>query len=218
MWFVTPPGVYPPQEDTWLLEAALRRERLPPGARVLDVGTGTGALALAAARQGAGQVTAVDISVRAVLTARVNGLLARRRIRAVRGDLLGPVAGQRFDLVLANPPYVPTPATGRPPRAADRPRDAGEDGRSVLDPLCARVPALLEPAGVLLIVHSALSGVARTLALLADGGLEARITDRRFVPLGPVVRARADWLRSRGLLAPGQDKEELVVIRARRTP
>ncbi|MFI9306767.1 HemK2/MTQ2 family protein methyltransferase [Streptomyces triculaminicus] len=218
MWFVKPPGVYAPQEDTWMLESALRRECLPPGARVLDVGTGTGALALAAARQGAARVTAVDVSVRAVLTARVNGLLARRRIRAVRGDLLGPVAGQRFDLVLANPPYMPAPATGRPPRAADRPRDAGEDGRGVLDPLCARVPALLEPAGVLLLVHSALSGVEATLARLAEGGLEARVTDRRFVPFGPVVRARAEWLRSRGLLAPGQDKEELVVIRARRTP
>ncbi|MFF7726704.1 HemK2/MTQ2 family protein methyltransferase [Streptomyces sp. NPDC008001] len=217
MWLLSPPGVYAPQEDTRLLEAALRREPLPPAARVLDVCTGSGALAIAASRHGAAHVTAVDVSARAVLTARLNGLLARRRIRTVRGDLLAPVAGERFDLVLANPPYVPGPSAGHPPRGPARAHDAGEDGRVVLDRLCTGVPSVLRPSGVLLLVQSALSEADRTLALLAAAGLDARISDRALVPLGPVIRARAGWLRDRGLLAPGQDKEELVVIRARRT-
>ncbi|HCA84481.1 MAG TPA: methyltransferase, partial [Streptomyces sp.] len=59
MLFLRPPGVYAPQDDTSLLSAALREEPLVPGARVLDLGTGTGALAVAAARRGA-RVTAVD--------------------------------------------------------------------------------------------------------------------------------------------------------------
>ncbi|MFF4220384.1 HemK2/MTQ2 family protein methyltransferase [Streptomyces nondiastaticus] len=210
------PGVYPPQEDTLLLAAALRRERLPPAARVLDVGTGSGALAVAAARHGAAEVTAVDVCGRAVLTARLNGLLAGCRIRTVRGDLLCPVAGERFDLVVANPPYVPTPPAPRPSRGIARTSDGGEDGRTVLDRLCAEVPAALRPSGVLLLVHSALCGVRPTLALLAAAGLRAEVADRALVPLGPETRSRAGWLLRRGLLAPGQEKEELVVIRAER--
>lgn len=208
------PGVYAPQEDTRLLIAALRRECLPPAARVLDVGTGSGALALAASLHGAAEVTAVDVSLRAVLSARLNGLLARRPIRTVRGDLLGPVAGQRFDLVLANPPYLPAPPARYPPRGAARTHDAGEDGRIVLDRLCAGVPAVLSPSGVLLLVHSSLCRVDVTLELLARAGLPARVTDRVLTRLGPVTLARADWLADRGLIEPGQEKEELVVIRA----
>ncbi|MGK5543887.1 HemK2/MTQ2 family protein methyltransferase [Streptomyces sp. URMC 127] len=210
------PGVYPPQEDTRLLAAALCREELPRAARVLDVGTGSGALAVAAARRGAAEVTAIDVCGRAVLTARLNGLLAGCRIRTVRGDLLSPVAGERFDLVVANPPYVPTPPGPRPPRGIARTLDGGEDGRTVLDRLCTQVPAVLRPSGVLLLVHSALCGVRPTLALLAAGGLKPQVIDRVLIPLGPETRARAEWLLARGLLAPGEEKEELVVIRAQR--
>ncbi|MEU0459709.1 methyltransferase, partial [Streptomyces sp. NPDC006129] len=68
------PGVYAPQEDTELLAGALSDEPLPPGAEVLDVGTGTGALALEAARRGF-RVTAVDVSWSAVWAARLNARL-----------------------------------------------------------------------------------------------------------------------------------------------
>lgn len=215
MWLIKPPGVYEPQEDTALLEESLRRESRPPGLHVLDVGTGTGVLALAASRAGASRVVAIDISRRAVLAARVNAALSRRRVHVRRGDLLAPVAGQLFDLVLANPPYVPSHRVEPPARGAARAWDAGRDGRVLLDRLCAGVPALLRPGGVFLLVHSTLSDPETTLRLLADAGLAAEITERRLVPFGPVLRSRADWLRARGILRPPQDKEELVVIRAR---
>ncbi|UNO38852.1 HemK2/MTQ2 family protein methyltransferase [Streptomyces sp. MST-110588] len=218
MLFLRPPGVYAPQDDTAALAAALEREPLPPHAEVLDVGTGSGALAVAAARRGAARVTAVDTSPAAVLTARLNAWLAGqgRTVRVRRGDPLRTAPRHHFDLVLANPPYVPSPEPAPPRRGRARAWDAGRDGRAVLDPLCARVPSLLRPGGVLLLVHSTLCGTSPTLELLREGGLEAAVTDRRLVPFGPVVRGREDWLRERGLLAPGQDKEELVVIRARR--
>ncbi|ANB10054.1 methyltransferase [Streptomyces ambofaciens] len=211
--FMVLPGVYAPQEDTALLTGALSDESLPPAASVLDVGTGTGALAVAAARRGA-RVTAVDVSWRAVCAARVNAARSGVRIRVRHGNLFTPVRGETFDLVLANPPYVPAPAGGRRPRGAARAWDAGHDGRMVLDRICREAPALLRPGGVLLLVQSALSDPERTVGHLREAGLKAAVTRRRRIAFGPVVRGRERWLRQRGLLSLAENEEELVVVRA----
>jgi release factor glutamine methyltransferase len=207
------PGVYAPQEDTDLLAGALSEEPLAPGADVLDVGTGSGALALEAARRGT-RVTAVDVSWRAVCAARWNAWRARLPVRVRHGSLFDPVHGQSFDLIMTNPPYVPAPAGGREPRGPARAWDAGGDGRLVLDRICREAPALLRPGGVLLMVHSALSDPGRTLTHLRATGLKASVTRRRRIPFGPVLRSREDWLRERGLLSADEYNEELVVVRA----
>ncbi|MFP1624440.1 HemK2/MTQ2 family protein methyltransferase [Streptomyces sp. 5K101] len=209
------PGVYVPQIDTYLLAGALAREPLRPGADVLDLGTGSGALALVAARRGA-RVTAVDTSWRAVLTARVNAALAGQRVEVLHGDLLAPAAGRRFDLIVGNPPYVPAPQPRPPRRGAAVAWDAGPDGRAVLDRICDGAAALLRPRGVLLLVQSALCGVTPTLERLRRTGLEPAVVERERVPFGPVLTSRAAWLRQRGLIAPDEDKEELVIVRADR--
>jgi release factor glutamine methyltransferase len=210
---LVPPGVYAPQEDTDLLVGALRDEPLPDGAHVLDVGTGSGALAIEAARRGT-EVTAVDVSWRAVCAARLNTRLAGLDVRIRHGNLFAPVRGQSFDLILANPPYVPAPDTGHAPHGAARSWDAGRDGRLLLDRICREAPALLRPGGVLLVVHSALSCPGRTLTHLRGAGLKASVTRRRVIPFGPVLRSREGWLRERGLLSAPDQREELVVVRA----
>ncbi|MEU2133979.1 HemK2/MTQ2 family protein methyltransferase [Streptomyces sp. NPDC018352] len=215
-FLVTLPGVYPPQGDTWLLMTALEREGIRPGADVLDLGTGSGALALRAAQMG-GRVTAVDIARRAVATARLNALLHHRRITVRRSDLLSAVGQRSYDLVLCNPPYMPSPATRIPTRGAPRAWDAGPDGRAVVDRVCEDAPAALRRGGVLLMVHSKLCDPAATVRRLSRGGLEASISARAHIPLGPVLLSRMTWLRARGLLSADDRYEELVVIRAERT-
>lgn len=211
----TMPGVYAPQEDTYLLARALRAEGVGAGMDVLDVGTGSGALALLAARMGA-RVAATDTSWRAVATARINAARGGQRVRVRQGDLTAPLAGHRFDVVVSNPPYVPGPGGDRPPRGAAMAWEAGHDGRRHVDRLCDCAPRLLRPHGVLLMVHSALCGVERTVKNLAEAGLACTVTDRAHIPFGPVLSGRLPWLRERGLVGAGQDKEELVVIRAQR--
>ncbi|HEX8864769.1 MAG TPA: HemK2/MTQ2 family protein methyltransferase [Lentzea sp.] len=213
MMLLRAPGVYTPQHDTLLLVEALHAAAIPAGARVLDIGTGTGALALAAMRSGASEVTAVDISHRAVWTARINAALRRLPVRVRRGDVLDVVGDETFDLVLANPPYVPARSAARGPARA---WDAGPEGRELLNPLCARMFDLLAPGGVLLMVHSGLCGVDRTLRQLRGSGLKAAVVKRRWVPFGPVLRSRAAFLEAHGLIEPGQRDEELVVIRGDR--
>ncbi|MFF3448391.1 HemK2/MTQ2 family protein methyltransferase [Streptomyces sp. NPDC002667] len=211
-FLLAPPGVYHPQHDTRLLARALNRESMNSATRVLELGTGSGALALEAARRGA-RVTAVDISRRAVLTARFNAMIARRRVKVRQGDLTGAVAGQSYDLVISNPPYVPSPEARPPRKGAARAWEAGHDGRVLVDRICDAAPAVLRPAGVLLVVHSGLCGVDATLDRLAGAGMAATVTDRAMVPFGPVLRSRLPWLRRTGLLGD-ELEEELVVIRA----
>ncbi|MBT2449625.1 methyltransferase [Streptomyces sp. ISL-43] len=208
------PGVYHPQADTRLLAEALAHEAMGPRTDVLEIGTGTGALALHAADRGA-RVTAVDVSWPAVTTARLNALRHRLPLRVVHGDFAARTSGRRFDLVIANPPYVPSPGNRLPSRGPARAWDAGVDGRSVIDRICASAPALLRPGGVLLMVHSGMCGAEETLDRLTGAEMAAAVTARASVPWGPVLRSRRAWLERQGLAAGAEEWEELVVIRAR---
>jgi release factor glutamine methyltransferase len=211
---ITPPGVFRPLSDTRLI--ADQAWAFAPGARVLDVCTGTGHLAVAAALAGARRVVAVDVSRRAVLAARLNARLNGVRVDVRRGDLLAPVGGERFDLVISNPPYLPATNGEIPARGPARARDAGSDGRALLDRLIAGAPRVLAPGGTLLLVHSSVCGETATLAALAAAGLRPRVMARRRGPLGPQLTARAPVLEARGLLPDGRHEEELLVICATR--
>jgi release factor glutamine methyltransferase len=208
---VTLPGVFRPISDSWLLADALDGEALPAGARVLDLCSGSGALAVRAALGGPRDVTAVDVSRRAVLTIRLNAALNGVHVRARRGDLLGAVDGERFDAIVSNPPYVPAPTDELPARGPERAWDAGRDGRALLDRICAGAPAHLRPGGVVLLVHSSLLGFEPTAAALRAGGLEVDVAARARGPLGPLMRARRDA----GLIPP-VDEEDVLVVRGRK--
>lgn len=210
------PGVYRPQADTWLLMRAMREAHLPAGARVLEVCTGTGALAVAAVRNGAASVTAVDRYLPAVLSARFNTRVRGLPAEVRHGDLSQTIVGAPFDVVLANPPYVPGESAGEPGGAAVA-WDAGPDGRTHLDRLCGKAFDLLTAGGTMLLVQSSLCGTRQTVEMLRDNGLKTSVVARAIEPFGPVLRGRVGYLERSGLIAPGQRHEELVVIRADRT-
>jgi release factor glutamine methyltransferase len=211
------PGVWRPSTDARLLAGLVAERRLAAGAEVLEVFTGSGALAVAAALGGARSVTAVDVSRRALLTARLNAQRNGARVRTLRGDLFAPVAGETFDLILANPPYFPGGET-LPTRGPERAWEGGPDGRVLVDRFCAEAPRHLRPGGRVLIIHNAMTGEGQTRERLEAGGLRTEVLLRHRGPYGPVGRAAAALLRERGLEPPEQD--EIVVIsalRARRT-
>lgn len=116
--------VYPPSDDSFLLA---EHQGVARGDRVLDVGTGCGIQALVAADRGC-EVTAVDVNPAAVLCTRWNARLNGLRVRALEGDLFEPVEGERFDVVLFNPPYLPA---GELPR--DDPLSAATEDPTVIE-------------------------------------------------------------------------------------
>ena len=217
MRIVTLPGVFSPISDTWLLAGALAEEVGARRCSVLDVCTGSGALAVTAARRGAEAVTAVDVSRRAVLTTRLNARLNGVRVRAVRSDLFAGLGDARFDVIVSNPPYVPAPSDALPTRGQARAWDAGRDGRMVIDRLIREAPAHLRPGGVLLMVHSDICGIDASLAGMRDAGLEPDVAARRRGHLGPLMRARVRHLEDHALLEPGTRDEDVAVLRGQAT-
>lgn len=209
------PGVYGPQADTELLLRAADDPSIPRGGRVLDLCTGTGALAIQAAHNGAETVTAVDVSWRALASAWLNSRLRGVRIELRHADSTRFDHRGGYDLVLANPPYVPGPCS-ESARGRARAWDAGPQGRDILDPLCGILPRLLNPNATGLIVHSALCDPDRTIDRLRAGGLKAAVVAQTSIEFGPVLRSRAGELETAGLVSSGQRREQLVVVRADR--
>ena len=212
-------GVYAPQADSQLLIDTLERTTVVIGRRVLDLCTGSGVLAVAAAQLGAAEVVAWDIDLRAVRCARGNADAANVNVHVTRGSIGQALCAGPYDVVVCNPPYVPTPRNGReehiPATAGPAgARDAGEDGRQFLDPLCAAAPALLADGGTILLVHSEFADADRTIESLRSGGLTAEVVAWQSIPFGPVLSARAQWLEDSGRLERGRRVEELIVIRA----
>ena len=148
--------------------------------RILDVGTGSGAIAVALAREWPhAQITATDVSAAALELARCNAERAgfSKRIRFLKGDLLAPVAGETFDIVVSNPPYVAESGRGglsvevrdfEPAQALF----AGEDGLSIYRRL---IPAAWDAlvAGGFVALEIGYGQEAALRKLLADAGFEA---------------------------------------------
>ncbi|HSD90607.1 MAG TPA: peptide chain release factor N(5)-glutamine methyltransferase [Kofleriaceae bacterium] len=155
-------NVLVPRPDTeTVVEVArsLRADRNAP-CRVLDLCTGSGVLAISLAKElPAAQIVATEVSPAAAAIARRNaernGVAERVDVRT--GDLWAPVTGEKFDLIVSNPPYIATsvistlsPEVRREPLIA---LDGGEDGMRFYDRICAVARLHLEPGGALVVEH-----------------------------------------------------------------
>jgi release factor glutamine methyltransferase len=168
-------GVFVPRPETELL-AGWGIERTAAGAVVVDLCSGTGAIALACADESkAARVIAVERSPVALDYLRRNAI-PYPSVEVVEGDVTDPelLSAERgaVDVVLCNPPYVPD-GTEVPPEVADHdPAEAvfgGADGLAVIRPVIALAAALLRPGGVVGIEHDDVHGEAVPELLRADG-------------------------------------------------
>jgi release factor glutamine methyltransferase len=152
----------PRPETETLVEAGLSKLPDPESsARILDLGTGSGAIALSlASERPQAQITATDLSKPALQIAAQNAdhLHIGERVRFIEGDLFEPVAAERFDLIVSNPPYVARDeAASLPPELAHEPEMAlfaGGDGLDVIRRLIAEAGEHLSLGGWLFIEHS----------------------------------------------------------------
>lgn len=195
---VTPATLVPRPETELLVELALAeaqwRGPRQPALTIADVGTGTGAIAVAlAANLPHAQVYAIDLSAAALEVARANverhGLADR--VRLLHGDLLTPLA-EPVDLIVSNPPYTIL-AEVEPNVLAHEPRlalDGGPDGAAVYRRLTAAIPQHLRPGGAVLLEIGAWQGEL-VAGLLRDALPGAAVSIHQdLAGLDRVVRAR----------------------------
>jgi release factor glutamine methyltransferase len=176
------PGVLIPRPETELLvERALAHLPTERPCKVLDLATGSGAVALAIAQERPlGRIVATDCATVAVVTARANAarLGLADRVQVLAGEWYAPVASQAFDLVVSNPPYIAAddprvePAVRRfEPREA---LFAGPTGLEALQHIVAHAPGHLVAGGWLVLEHGDLQGEAVRALLQATGFVAVR--------------------------------------------
>jgi release factor glutamine methyltransferase len=160
-----PAQVYQPEADTYLLLDAARKE-VNAGDRVLEIGTGSGLISRELAK--VSDVVATDINPHAALCARSSG------VSVVRSDLFAGIRGT-FDLILFNPPYLPTLPEERIDDWLEYALDGGETGRVVIERFAAEVGRVLAPHGRILLLISSLTGVGEVSDLFSRREFKSEI-------------------------------------------
>jgi methylase of polypeptide subunit release factors len=181
----------------------LLAENIPDmtGKTVVDLGTGSGILAIVASLQGAQAVYLLDTYDKAISLALENGNrngVQDRLIHLPIGTTMLPLpAGKKADVILSNPAQLPLPQQDR----ENSPFYAGLDGRSMIDALIREAPMKLSPSGHLLMTHNSLANIEKSLTMLRAVGLQPRILAERSIAFRPFIN-RA-WLDTLGGEAEG---------------
>lgn len=160
-----------------------------PGSAVLDLGTGSGVGAVFAGRRGA-RVLAVDVNAEAVRCTRINALLhaLETRIDVRQGDLFEPVTGERFDVVLFNPPYY----RGAPRDALDRAFRSDD----VVERFAAGLAGVLAPDGHALVVLSSDAGPPGVRRIFEGNGLSVEVLEEKRLINETLYAWRVSHLRN----------------------
>jgi release factor glutamine methyltransferase len=166
-----PAQVYHPEADTYLLLEAVKKE-VRPGDRVLEIGTGSGRISCELAR--CTGIVATDINPHAVSCAHDAG------IEVVRTDLFAGIHGS-FDLILFNPPYLPTLPEERIDDLFEYALDGGESGRVVIERFARSAGEVLAPGGRILLLISSLTGLGEVQNLFASLGYSAEFVQQQVV-------------------------------------
>ncbi len=196
---VTPDVLIPRPETELLVEATLGRLRSLERPVLVDVGTGSGCIALSlAAELPDAEIHATDVSAAALSVARDNAvrLGLATRVHFHQGDLLAPVAGLRFDLIASNPPYVaPALAPTLTPEVRDHEPALAlfppADAYAVYRRLIPAAQALLEPGGYLLLeVGQGMADEVARLTRQAGFTLDEILPDLQSIPRAVVARVQ----------------------------
>jgi release factor glutamine methyltransferase len=152
------PSVYEPSEDSFLLtEAAL--SQIKDSERILEVGCGSGIISAVIKTNTKARVTGIDINPYAAACARDNG------VDAIIGDLLSCIKG-KFDIIIFNPPYLPTNESERTNDWINVALDGGYDGREIINRFLEEAGDHLADNGLVLILVSSFTGIEEVKSMM----------------------------------------------------
>ena len=181
------PTVYEPSEDSFLLA---ENASIPKDSTALDLGTGSGIQGINAALLGTSRVVCTDVNAKALENAKGNAgrLVPQTEFEFRQGSLLEPVAGEKFDAIIFNPPYVASEGK------KFRDLDGGKRGREVLDGFLAGFAAHLKEGGKCFFLQTGLNGEGETGKILGKQGLEFEVVARKRLFFEELLVFRA-WKR-----------------------
>ena len=183
------PGVFAPTQGSFLVWKYLFREGVGEDRRCLDVGCGTGLLAVQLARNGAAHVHAIDIDRSAVDNALANAFRngVADRVSGAAVDLFPWVPEERYDVIVASLYQMPVDPFEQVP--SHRPLDYW--GRNLIDHLLARLPYALADDGVAYLMQLSIIGRHRTAKLLQHLGYRSRVVDFAFFEFHDIFKEKA---------------------------
>jgi methylase of polypeptide subunit release factors len=176
------PALRPSEYTAALIQVLQSNARRIKGASVLDVGSGSGIVLATLAALGAGRLCGVDIEEAAIDVGMrlMKELGYADRSEFLQGDMWQPLVGRRFDLIAANLPHFPMPATevaGRLPTWSA----GGADGRRLLDQFLRDLPQHLTPGGRAVITHNGFVDIERSRELLKPLGLVLYVASTQLI-------------------------------------
>ena len=184
--------VYEPAEDSFLLADAALKEAAP-GMRILEVGTGAGFVsAVLLANLKDIRLVATEINPHAACCAKANG------VEVIRTDLFRGVRPRspetRFDLILFNPPYLPTSGEEKVPGWLNYAFDGGTSGRETLDRFLDEARDYLKPGGKILVLISSITGLDAVKKKMKGLGFEIDVIERKKVSFEELMVVRGKIL------------------------
>ena len=188
------PEVYEPAEDTFLMAEILDVKK---GETVLDVGTGCGILGILTAEK-AQSVAAIDLNLFALKCTMFNADLnnVANKIDPVLGDLFAGYKGEKqFDLIIFNPPYLPTNQKTESGKLLEKAWNGGINGREVINRFLTLIPERVEKKGKVIILQSSLSNPDETIKMFRKMGFAAEVIAEKkifFEKLTVIQAARLD--------------------------
>ncbi|RXA19914.1 modification methylase HemK [Methanosarcina sp. MSH10X1] len=184
--------VYEPAEDSFLLaDAALGEAK--PGMQILEIGTGSGFVSAVLLANFKGiRLVATEINPHAAICAKMNG------VEVIRTDLFKGLRPRRpetcFDLILFNPPYLPTSKEEKVPGWLNYAFDGGISGRETLDRFLDEVRDYLKPGGEILVLISSITGLDAVKAKMKELGFAVEVVARKKVSFEELIVVRGKLL------------------------
>jgi release factor glutamine methyltransferase len=160
--------VYPPQEDSFLLEKAILEENLV-NKKCLDLGTGSGIQSRAMFKKGSRNIFAVDINYKALYSSQKNNSDIISSIRFAESDLFSSIKNEKFDFIAFNPPYVPSSSIKW------KDLDGGKKGRETIDRFLNELPNQVVNGSIVLLLVSSLNNPDEIIQIFEEKGFLVKI-------------------------------------------